>query len=244
MSWLLGYDLDKMMEGEADRTYPIAEIFESPQGEGQWTGTLMTFIRFAGCNVGKPYTSVQRAELDLNVYQDQCTAWDGKGFPCDTNYRMAERLRLHQLIENPLVRDARRICITGGEPLMHDLTSLLRTFDHLGKMIHLETSGTKRMPNVALTSNRLWICVSPKAGYTRDMLEIADEIKVLIGPGFDENMFVAAFGEWFDKNKVWVQPVNNELSIDRGNLDICLSLQKKYKRLRLSSQLHKVWGVR
>ena len=33
--------------------YRLAEIFTSVQGEGGFTGAPMTFIRMAGCNVGK-----------------------------------------------------------------------------------------------------------------------------------------------------------------------------------------------
>ena len=35
--------------------YFVNEIFVSLQGEGYWTGTLMVFLRFAGCNLRCPF---------------------------------------------------------------------------------------------------------------------------------------------------------------------------------------------
>src|SRR4051812_2738266 len=96
-------------------TYPISEIFTSPQGEGLYTGMMMTFIRLAGCSVGRPYPKEKYVVLPhcefkciggdpdmghgpncayaksthvLPIYTEQCTLYDGRTFACDTDYRV------------------------------------------------------------------------------------------------------------------------------------------------------------
>src|SRR6266404_9631270 len=97
--------------------YPFAEFFCSPQGEGLHCGQLMNFIRTGGCTVGKPYPkekyihgtpgenrtlesewakiaqlSLQGGPQLLPIYTEMCTTYDGRTFPCDTDYRIRARL--------------------------------------------------------------------------------------------------------------------------------------------------------
>ena len=238
---------------------PIAEIFESPQGEGAFAGTLMTFIRLAGCTVGRAFTEAERSSGMFGIlqpYQEKCTAWDNAKFACDTDYRAALKLTLQDLAAEPLIANAKRICLTGGEPLMHRdevLIPLLQLFANAKKTVHIETSGTisvrqlfSRVDAVQILDRHLstWIAISPKKGVLDDNLWFADEIKILVGSQFDENVFVAKFGGCFGSGRVWLQPINNENALDMENVERCLALQRKYKDLRLSLQMHKVLGVR
>lgn len=218
--------------------YPIAEIFNSLQGEGHHAGTRMTFVRLAGCSVGKPYTPEARKQLGLHVYQERCTAWNGVGFPCDTDYRVHYRLTAAEIAVQIDVVDARRVCITGGEPLIHDLWPLIDTLKRAGKRVHLETSGT-----ISPVPLGVWVTVSPKAGYLSEVLEQANEIKILVGVDFDEKLFVRKFARYFDSLKVFVQPVNEAAEINEDNLRRCIELTKSHPTVRLSSQLHKIWKV-
>ena len=88
----------------------LSEIFETIQGEGIYTGTITTFIRFAGCTLHCP--------------------------ECDTKYSWSdadkEDVGVPYIIEqvqkiSPFVR---HICITGGEPLEQpqaEMFNLLQT---------------------------------------------------------------------------------------------------------------------
>lgn len=222
---------------------PVAEVFESIQGEGQFSGTPMTFIRLAGCTVGKPYVEKSKCENlthGLAPYQEECTTWAGEKFPCDTNYRMASRPSLADLVKMPEVTHARRICLTGGEPLMHDVSELLDVLNSHGKKTHIETSGTILIERHRASFH--WLTVSPKYGCLPKMLETADEIKVLVGTGFDEAAFVQKFRGYM--HKVWLSPINGEFSLDMTNARRCIELVQKYKELRLNTQLHKIFGVR
>ena len=228
-----------------EKTYPVAEIFTSPQGEGHWAGVLCTFVRLAGCNVGKPYSTSDTHALGLQIYQEKCTLWNGQSFPCDTDYKMRRRMTIAEIMNE--VGDVPRMLLTGGEPLMHDVKPLLRAAFERGKFVHIETSGTKRLGFP--TWGHTWIAVSPKQGCLPEMLDVADEIRILVGADFDEAKFVKEFGGWFidtepGDSKVFISAINDEHTLNMDNIKRCLALQLKYPQLRISTQVHKILGVR
>ena len=103
------------------KTYPIAPggIFDTVQGEGALLGVPMAFVRLAGCSVGCPQ--------------------------CDTDYGVAERLTVAEVVER-LQRLPRRewAWVTGGEPTDHDdLGALLRTLACEDYKVALATSGVR-----------------------------------------------------------------------------------------------------
>ena len=223
-------------------TYPIAENFESVQGEGQNCGVAMTFIRLAGCNVGKPVMLDEVSLLKKEAsYQEVCTSWDGTQFLCDTNYSLGfgkPRFTADQIGDLLEVQLATWVSITGGEPFIHDVARLSRRLVGARKMVHVETSGTK-----PIHGDFHHIVVSPKSGCLRDSLYRADEIRLLVGKTFDEQRFLEEFPEIL-RRKVWLSPVNNLATLDFDNVKRCLELQQKYRELRLTTQMHKIWGVR
>lgn len=235
-------------------TLPIAEIFESVQGEGAFVGTLMTFIRFAGCTVGKPYDKLEREVLGLEVYQEKCHGFQGNPFSCDTNYRASWKLSLEHLLEHLLVVGAKRVCLTGGEPMMHDLGELVSSLIHKLRIdVHIETSGTRSFASAGLGdlagyhpyNERLYVACSPKQGYLAEVINRANELKILVDEhSFNEADLLHQFERYFDSKKVYLQPINRLDELDQVNVNKCLELQAKHKQLRLSIQMHKVLGVR
>lgn len=226
--------------------YPIAEVFTSPQGEGFWRGTLMTFVRLAGCTVGKPFTEQERAKVSgtLHMYQEKCTAWNGRSFPCDTNYKMSKKMTVDEIIGE--TKDVPHVCITGGEPLMHNLMPLVQKIVSTGKMVHVETSGTKSIKQLRYgnSSKNVWVTVSPKLNYISETLDDCHEIKVLIDEDFNIKTFIDHFAHYFNSGKLWIQPVNDEFTVRMDNLKRCLELQLKYPNIMISDQAHKFWNVR
>ena len=98
----------------------IAEIFESIQGEGIYTGVKQVFVRFFGCNLHCRY--------------------------CDTKlYRYDEYLPQEVLYRVQRFGNASPfVALTGGEPLLQvdflkEIASLLK---HDGRVTYLETNGT------------------------------------------------------------------------------------------------------
>jgi len=224
----------------------------------------MWFLRLAGCSVGKRMTGEQRAfflsaeRLASNgrveaiaTYREVCTLWSGTQFCCDTDFISKEVLTVPEILSK-IPSGVRHICLTGGEPLDHELTPLLNSLEDYGHFIHIETSGTVSITERAypayLTGDSmevnggwLWITVSPKHGVLPEMLTIANEIKLLV----DENFDIATVPkEVLGHDLVFLQPINFELDVNKKNVDLCLALQKEHPNWRISSQAHKLWNVR
>jgi 7-carboxy-7-deazaguanine synthase len=248
-----------------DKKFPISEIFTSVQGEGVHTGVAMTFIRLAGCCVGKPYPKERYETREMEtfvgledmppefpIYTEKCTTVHGIEFPCDTDYRVKERLSLPELMER-IPKDVERVLITGGEPLIHDITTLITYLWADGKKVHIETSGTVD----ELIDHRVWVTVSPKFNCYLNMIKRADELKVLVNEKFrtdnllymktimdDGTMIQNVDLTKLAKTKpVFLQPINFENTVNNDNLKRCLEWQKEYPQLRISIQLHKVLGA-
>jgi organic radical activating enzyme len=232
--------------------YPIAEVFLAPQGEGFNVGKLMTFVRLAGCTVGKRYPK-EMYETDHSdmpmfpIYTNKCTLADGREFPCDTNYQLSKKMdyvELKVLIEQN-ANGCKEICLTGGEPLMHVTTrNLVEELIQDDFNINLETSGTIQLTRDVIASLLLaeHVCVSPKTGFIPAYKHYAHEFKLLVDDNFDWDTF--PFLDQLDINKVFLQPVNYENEINLDNLKLCLKLQKQHPEVRLSLQAHKFWGTR
>lgn len=159
-------------------TYQIAEKFKSIQGEGQFAGTPMAFIRFVGCSVGKKIC--HHCDTDF----DNTMPWRGGG-----SFTESELLEWAEPYDH--------VCLTGGEPLDQNLLPLI-SYPRAGRVFHLETSGTKPIMPLrgALPSDPalfgddpgyqpLWVCVSPKPGFLESAVMMADEVKVIV-PGLGE----------------------------------------------------------
>lgn len=233
--------------------YRVAERFKSLQGEGVYTGTPMAFIRFVGCSVGK--TICQHCDTDFDKMGPQ---WRGGG-----EYTAREL--------GDWAAPHKHICLTGGEPLDQDLTDLLNDpyFLNVATKIHIETSGTKPLENLFdldIAREQLWICVSPKPGFLEDVIEEADEVKVIV-PGLGEinpkvasHWHIAPFAEsdgelkrWpdlddairWEKNgkPVFLQPRNGKFDIDYVNMMYVADTLKAHPQLRLSVQMHKILKV-
>ena len=69
------------------------------------------------------------------------------------------------------------VIITGGEPLMWDMTVLTKKIKKNKMVVHLETSGAYN-----LSGNWDWICLSPKKQKLpkKEIYEIANELKIII----------------------------------------------------------------
>lgn len=230
---------------------PIAEIFASLQGEGQWVGTPMLFIRTAGCNVGKPAKALKEDPFPiLNTGREAsaCVTWDGRVFPCDTDYTLKEKLTLNDIVARVEGIGYKHVCITGGEPFLHAdlIEDLFLELDRRGVMVHVETSGTIVPPAVwnSLICPHYWITCAPKLNAQTAMIRRADELKLLVDQDFDEYKLLP---EFLKHPNVFLCPVNS-VEMTGGNnppnVRKCIELLQKFPQWRLSLQTHKFFGWR
>lgn len=114
---------------------PIMEIFYSIQGEGFYSGKPAIFVRLGGCDVGCVWCDVKESwnEADHPFFTIEEIKKELSQYPCQT------------------------LIITGGEPLMYDLTELTTALKAAGYRLHIETSGAYPM-----SGTWDWVCFSPK----------------------------------------------------------------------------------
>lgn len=139
---------------------PVMESFYSIQGEGTHTGKPSYFIRLAGCDVNCDWCDVK-------------DSWDID----NSQYKSVDEIT--DQIKN-ISSDI--VIITGGEPLMHNLTDLTSALKKHNKKIHLETSGTH-----PLSGYFDWICFSPKK-FKKPLDEffiLSHELKIIISKDSD-----------------------------------------------------------
>lgn len=236
------------------KQYPISEMFEEVQGEGFFTGVLMQFIRLAGCNVGKPFPKEEYKTIKdpiegvhdipgLPIYTEQCTLYDGRQFACDTDYRRKEMVDTWEIIKR-VRKDVYHVCITGGEPLIHNIGELISEFN-FSKKIHVETSGTRDH----YLAPHVWVTVSPKKDCLLSMIKRANEIKILVDETFDPYIPILALEkdtvekvnllDLAKEKHVYLHPVNYETSVNPKNLQLCRMWQKRFPQFILGLQLHK-----
>lgn len=114
---------------------PIVETFHSIQGEGAWSGASAFFIRLAGCDVGCPWCDTQHS-------------WNTRRHP---------QRPIGELVAAAQSAQPQIVVITGGEPLMHDLSALTAALQSAGLSVHLETSGAH-----PFSGHFDWVTLSPK----------------------------------------------------------------------------------
>lgn len=194
---------------------PLMEQFYSVQGEGFHQGKPAIFIRLGGCDVGCVWCDVKES-------------WNAQKHPLVSPEQMVAEVKKHPA----------EICVvTGGEPLMHDLTFLTNELRVAKKKIHLETSGTH-----PLTGEWDWICFSPKK-FKAPLPEIfskADELKVVVFHPSDFEWAESFATKVSEDCKLFLQP---EWSKAQQMIPMIASYIKANPKWRISLQIHKYMNL-
>ena len=98
---------------------PVMESFYTIQGEGFYSGTPAYFVRLGGCDVGCVWCDVKES-------------WDASKF---------EWFSVKQIADDAKQSGAKVVVVTGGEPLMYDLTKLTEELSRVNLQANIETSG-------------------------------------------------------------------------------------------------------
>ena len=189
------------------------ETFFSIQGEGFHSGKSAYFIRIGGCDVGCHWCDVKES-------------WD---------HEEHQIVSVDDIVSK--ISGTNLVIITGGEPLMWDMTVLTKKIKKNKMVVHLETSGAYN-----LSGKWDWICLSPKKQKLpkKEIYEIANELKIIIYNKHDLEFALEESKKVSEKCKLFLQP---EWARFEKNKSLIFDFIKKNPNWNLSLQLHKFMGI-
>jgi 7-carboxy-7-deazaguanine synthase len=194
-----------------DIQYPVMESFYTIQGEGYHQGKAAYFIRLGGCDVGCVWCDVKES-------------WEASKHPLQS---------INEIVSAASAWPGRMAVITGGEPLMHNLSALTNALHEAGFQTNIETSGAW-----PVSGSWDWICLSPKKfkAPLPEILPLASELKVVV---FNKSDF-----EWAEKYAALVSPscklfLQPEWSKSTTVTPLIIDYIKDNPRWEFSLQLHK-----
>ncbi|MEA2054441.1 MAG: radical SAM protein [Candidatus Thermoplasmatota archaeon] len=200
----------------------INEIFYSIQGEGRNVGLPTIFVRTTGCNLRCPY--------------------------CDTAYAYyeGEEISLQEILKKIKKWDCKRICLTGGEPLLQDeLPELIDMLLSEGYKISIETNGSIDISEIAKKDVIISMDIKcPSSGMYKKMnvdnislLRSHDELKFIIGDMEDYRYAKEMIKKHVPGCEVIMQPVWGKAK------KLAEWILEDGLNVRLSIQIHKIlWG--
>jgi 7-carboxy-7-deazaguanine synthase len=209
-------DLQPLTTTAHQPTLPLMEAFYTVQGEGTFAGRAAYFIRLGGCDVGCHWCDVKES-------------WDARKHP---------QHPIASIVAEAEKYPARLAIITGGEPLMHNLSALTDALHEAGFQTNIETSGVCE----AVTGEWDWVCFSPKKFKTPnpDIFQRADELKAII---YNNSDF--AFAESFVPHlrldcRLMLQP---EWSRSDEMMPAIVEYVKAHPQWHISLQTHKFMAI-
>lgn len=204
-------------------TLKIAEVFASVQGEGLRQGEPTIFVRLSGCN--------RRC-----AFCDTKYAWTG-GKDRTRDEVLAEVRRLRLDFPAPWVS------LTGGEPLLQDISGLVRDLKKEGFKVQAETNGTvDRLLAVD------WYTVSPKPpeyAVEPRFLKTARDVKLVVSRELSLDIVRRVRKKFPPGTPIFLQPESNRRRSTAKAMEILSAgLKEGLENLRVSAQLHKVLGIK
>ena len=194
---------------------PVMEHFYTLQGEGFYQGQAAYFIRLGGCDVGCVWCDVKES-------------WNAENHPL---------LKVEDIVSIVKKTPAKIVVITGGEPLLHDLSELTIQIKNKGLRTHIETSGSS-----TLSGTWDWITLSPKKfkAPLPGILFHVNELKVVV---FNKSDF--AWAEHYATKvstdcRLYLQPEWGKSSIVTP---LIIDYIKAHPHWQLSLQVHKYINV-
>ena len=203
------------MNFDTAKHIPVMEHFYTIQGEGFYAGNAAYFIRLAGCDVGCVWCDIKES---WTVSENQLMLID-------------------DLVAEVLKYSGRLVVITGGEPLMYDLTFLTKKLKENGFQINIETSGA-----YPISGELDWVCVSPKK-FKAPLIEVvakANELKCII---FNKSDFAFAEQNRTLISKTCQLYLQTEWSKQEQMLPLMIDYTKQHPKWKISLQTHKYLNI-
>lgn len=206
---------DNIIDLHEGALLPLVEDFYSIQGEGYHTGKAAYFIRLGGCDVGCRWCDAKES-------------WNPKIHP---------PVQVDVIVDRAVACAAKSIVITGGEPLLYELSPLCMALHSKGLEIFLETSGSS-----PFSGEFDWVCLSPKlrkhpleSAYSR-----ADELKVVIERAEDLVWAEECAAKVSQSCLLYLQP---EWSHAESMMPILVEYAKANPQWSISIQTHKYMRI-
>jgi organic radical activating enzyme len=213
-----------------EQGYAIHSIFKTIQGEGPWAGWPALFVRFAECNL-------------------RC-------YFCDTNFDTTVILSLQELVATICASQAKRVVLTGGEPMLQALPELLMA--NTQAIFQIETAGTvwpEGMEDVPYDKAPVIVC-SPKTPAVHPRIEervVFWKYIIRAGELGDDGLpnkstqIVGQAARIFRSERkysvIYVQPCDeDDPTANAANLQAAVTSSMVHG-YRLSLQLHKIAGL-
>lgn len=194
--------------------YRVNELFHSVQGEGRNAGVPYVFVRLAGCNL-------------------TCSR-DKEGFDCDTEFASGEKRTVEWIVDRCKEAGVKWVCLTGGEPTLHDLRAIVAGLKKAGFKVAIETNGTN-----ALSASVDHVACSPKTAEHTLRIKVADELRYVRNA--HQGIPRPAIASKYQYLSPAFLPSGK---VDPGALKNCLRLVKENPEWTLSLQIHKLISVR
>ena len=230
--------------------YNVVDIWRTIQGEGPYAGHPAVFIRLGGCNLRCEY--------------------------CDTAFESYSDMVVHEILENIRLlinpRSPKLAVITGGEPLLYDLSVLINALHGVFPLVQIETAGTIATPWIinVINKHRLAVVVSPKTAklnatsiirYLQPYGSVAYKYIVRATDVLDEKdglpmtspmantlcrlsrPYITGIAAYDTGTDIYIQPCDEQdEQKNERNIRQCVKLCTEYGYI-LSLQQHKVIGV-
>ena len=218
----------------------VNEVFETIQGEGQYTGTASIFVRLQGCPVACSWCDTKQTweqnDVDICSTDEMLAKTEDSPTWCELTPE-----QILEIFEQQTYR-AKHVVITGGEPCMFDLNPLCDLLHSNGFSTQIETSGTFEIQAPSDT----WVTVSPKinmkGGYKvlPSCMARANEIKHPVARASHVNELeqLIAVAPISEQALIYLQPISQKTSATKLAIETC-----KEKNWRLSVQVHKYLGI-
>lgn len=207
-------DKETQMAVDKGEMLPLMEEFYTIQGEGYHTGTAAYFIRIGGCDVGCHWCDVKES-------------WNSELHPPTHTNVIVENAKKY----------AETVVVTGGEPLMWDMSVLTTILKNKNLKVHIETSGAYKV-----TGNWDWFCLSPKKNKlpVDEAYAIANELKVII---YNKHDFIFAEEQAAKVNSNAILFLQPEWSKKEEMTPLIVDYVMNHPKWRVSLQTHKYLNI-
>ena len=156
-----------------------------------------------------------------------CCPWCDTKYAQKVNFLMTEKQILKEIKKYP----SKLVILTGGEPCEQNIIPLAKLLKEKKYQVHLETNGSVDIDRKYFD----FIAVSPKKYVAKEMLKKADIIKLVIDGKTPLKEILK-----YKKYNLYLQPN----SAKKENTEKCVQIVKKYPKMRLSVQMHKLIKIK